>query len=225
MQLTYWYFLANNQPSDSIWSEPATISSLLPLGFAITHLCIGVLEQFYWPCIGRKATLHANHYFASSVRDISSFWPFQSYLQVRIRPENQSGRQGENPSSGKEQSREARAGSEFGKRLLEEAMQEREARIEGCCEVGKDCCALRILEAQPDSATEQPLLETAILEARREVIFHISSYTAGSTLPNTTGGYTRKCLDDCRSNLKDNTAICGGQCYISRVRRRSNVNI
>ena len=59
--------------------------------------------------------------------------------------------------------RGTRAGPGLGERLLEEAMQEREARTAGCCEVDEGCCALRILEAQPDSAAEQSLLETAVL--------------------------------------------------------------
>ena len=37
---------------------------------------------------------------------------------------------------------------------------EHEARIVDRCEVGKDCCALGILEAQPNFATEKPHLET-----------------------------------------------------------------
>lgn len=51
-------------------------------------------------------------------------------------------------------------------------MGEHEARTADCCEVGKECCALRILEAQPDFATEKSLLETVILEAGYEVIFY-----------------------------------------------------
>ena len=46
------------------------------------------------------------------------------------------------------------------------------ARTADCCEVGKRCCAQRILEAEQDFATEKSLLETVILEAGHEVIPH-----------------------------------------------------
>jgi len=38
-------------------------------------------------------------------------------------------------------------------------LEEYETRTADCCETGKDCCALRILEAQPDLANEISLLE------------------------------------------------------------------
>lgn len=82
----------------------------------------------------------------------------------------QCSRQKEDTSSGRGRGGGARtrAGPEFGaRRLFEETMEEHEARITDRCEV--DCCALRILEAQPDFATEKSLLETVILEAGHDV--------------------------------------------------------
>lgn len=53
-----------------------------------------------------------------------------------------------------------------------EAIEEYEARIADCCEVGKGCCALRILEAEEDFRNEISLLETVIHAAGHEVIFY-----------------------------------------------------
>ena len=66
--------------------------------------------------------------------------------------------------------------SEFGKWLFEETAKEHEACTADRCEVGKNCCALKTLEAQPDFATEKSLLETVILEAGHEVIFYPKSH-------------------------------------------------
>jgi len=60
----------------------------------------------------------------------------------------------------------------FGDRLFEETIQEYEARTADCCETGKGCCALRILEVQTDFQEEKSMLETIIVEAGHEVIFY-----------------------------------------------------
>jgi len=60
----------------------------------------------------------------------------------------------------------------FSDRLFEETMEEHEARTVDRCEVGKGCCALRILEAQHDFRNEKSLLETVIVEAGHEAIFY-----------------------------------------------------
>ena len=51
-------------------------------------------------------------------------------------------------------------------------MEEHEARTADRCEVGKECCTLRILEVQPDFAMEKSLLGTVISEAGHGVIFY-----------------------------------------------------
>jgi hypothetical protein len=51
-------------------------------------------------------------------------------------------------------------------------MEDYEARTAGRCEIGKDCCHLRILEAQPDFLEEKSMLETVINAAGHEVIFY-----------------------------------------------------
>ena len=48
-------------------------------------------------------------------------------------------------------------------------MEQYQARVADRC---KDCCALRILEAQDDFRGEVSLLETTILQAGHEVIFY-----------------------------------------------------
>jgi hypothetical protein len=68
--------------------------------------------------------------------------------------------------------RQKKKKSHFSERLFEETMGEYEARTADRCEAGKDCCALRILEVEPDFANEKSLLETVILEAGHEVIFY-----------------------------------------------------
>ena len=60
----------------------------------------------------------------------------------------------------------------FSERLFEESIEDFEARTADRCEAGKNCCALRILEAEPDFANEKSLLETVILESGHMVIFY-----------------------------------------------------
>ena len=62
--------------------------------------------------------------------------------------------------------------SNFEERVFQETMEHYQARISDRCETGKDCCALRILEAQDDFKNEVSLLETVILQANHEVIFY-----------------------------------------------------
>jgi hypothetical protein len=65
-----------------------------------------------------------------------------------------------------------RTGHSFPDRIFEETMDECEACTIDRCEVGKACCALRILEAEPDFLAEKSLLETVINEAGHEVVFY-----------------------------------------------------
>ena len=51
-------------------------------------------------------------------------------------------------------------------------MEHYQARVADRCEVGKSCCALRILEAQDDFANEVSLLETLIQQSGHRVIFY-----------------------------------------------------
>ena len=51
-------------------------------------------------------------------------------------------------------------------------MEEYGTRTADRCETGKDCCALRILEAQSDFANEISLLEQVVREAGHQVIFY-----------------------------------------------------
>ena len=53
-----------------------------------------------------------------------------------------------------------------------ETEEERELRILDRCSQGKGCCALRILENQPDFLNETSLLETIIKDAGHEVLFY-----------------------------------------------------
>ena len=53
-----------------------------------------------------------------------------------------------------------------------ETMEQYEERIADRCEVGKGCCALRILEAESDFRDEISLLESIIKAAGHEVIFY-----------------------------------------------------
>ena len=46
--------------------------------------------------------------------------------------------------------------SNFEERIFFETMEQYEARIADRCEVGKGCCALRILEAEDDFRNEVP---------------------------------------------------------------------
>lgn len=62
--------------------------------------------------------------------------------------------------------------SGFGDRLFDQTMEDLEARDTDKCEEGKTCCALRILEAQPDFKNEISLLESVITAAGHEVIFY-----------------------------------------------------
>ena len=56
--------------------------------------------------------------------------------------------------------------------VFEETMEKYEARTADRCEEGKGCCALRILEAEPDFKNEVSLLETVIQSAGHEIIFY-----------------------------------------------------
>jgi len=60
----------------------------------------------------------------------------------------------------------------YGDRLFEEEMGDYEARTADRCEIGKACCHLRILEAQPDFLEEKSMLETVVNAAGHEVIFY-----------------------------------------------------
>ena len=60
----------------------------------------------------------------------------------------------------------------FGDRLFQEEIDYYEARTADRCEFGKDCCHLRILEAQPDFLQEKSMLENIITAAGHEVIFY-----------------------------------------------------
>ena len=62
--------------------------------------------------------------------------------------------------------------SNFEERIFFETMEQYEARIADRCEVGKGCCALRILEAEDDFRNEVSLLETVIRAAGHDVIFY-----------------------------------------------------
>ena len=62
--------------------------------------------------------------------------------------------------------------SNFEDRVFQETMEHYQARVTDRCEVGKGCCALRILEAQDDFANEVSLLETLIQQSGHEVIFY-----------------------------------------------------
>jgi len=65
-----------------------------------------------------------------------------------------------------------RSGCSFSDHLFEETMEEYEARTIDHCEVGKACCALRILEAEPDFLAQKSLLETVINEAGHAAVFY-----------------------------------------------------
>jgi len=60
----------------------------------------------------------------------------------------------------------------YGDRLFEGEKDNYEARTADQCEIGKYCCHLRILEAQPDFLEEKSMLETVINTAGHEVIFY-----------------------------------------------------
>ena len=62
--------------------------------------------------------------------------------------------------------------SNFEDHVFQETMEHYQARVADRCEVGKGCCALRILEAQDDFANEVSLLETLIQQSGHEVIFY-----------------------------------------------------
>src|SRR5258706_3170450 len=62
--------------------------------------------------------------------------------------------------------------SNFEERIFVETMEQYEARVADRCEVGKGCCALRILEAEDDFRNEVSLLETVIRAAGHDVIFY-----------------------------------------------------
>jgi len=64
----------------------------------------------------------------------------------------------------------------FEERQFCEVVGEHETRTADCCETGKDCCALRILEAQPDFANEISLLKQMVRETGHQVIFYPKFY-------------------------------------------------
>jgi hypothetical protein len=62
--------------------------------------------------------------------------------------------------------------SNFEERLFQETIEQYQSRVADRCETGKNCCALRILEAQDDFKNEVSLLETVVVQAGHEVIFY-----------------------------------------------------
>ena len=68
--------------------------------------------------------------------------------------------------------REKKQRKSFEDRVFEETMEQYQARVADRCEVGKNCCALRVLEAQDDFRGEVSLLETTVVQAGHEVIFY-----------------------------------------------------
>jgi hypothetical protein len=66
--------------------------------------------------------------------------------------------------------------SNFEERAFQETMEQYQLRVADRCEIGHDCCALRILESQDDFRHEVSLLETVIKQAGHEVIFYPKFY-------------------------------------------------
>lgn len=62
--------------------------------------------------------------------------------------------------------------SNFEERVFQETMEKYQTRVADRCQIGKNCCALRILEAEDDFIHEVSLLETVIQQSGHEVIFY-----------------------------------------------------
>jgi len=60
----------------------------------------------------------------------------------------------------------------FEERQFHQVLEEYGTRTTDRCETSKDCCALRILEAQPDFANEISLLEQVVCAAGFIYLFH-----------------------------------------------------
>jgi hypothetical protein len=69
----------------------------------------------------------------------------------------------------------------FEDRVFQETVEQSQARVANCCEVGKDCCALRILGAQDSFRGEVSLPETTIVQQRTTLSPTLRSFTASST--------------------------------------------
>ena len=87
--------------------------------------------------------------------------------------------------------------------LFEETMDLYAARISDRCEVGKGCCARRILEAEQDFATEKSLLETVILEAGHEVIFYPKFHCEHSYIGYYWGALKKYAREHCRYSFSE----------------------
>ena len=84
-----------------------------------------------------------------------------------------------------------------------ETMEEYEARTADCCEVGKGCCALRILEAEEDFRNEISLLEMIIHAAGHEVIFYPKFHCEFNYIEYYWGALKRYTRDNCKYSFAE----------------------
>jgi hypothetical protein len=133
-----------------------------------------VLHDTEWGSDGRKQSM----VFKDDDKEWGSDKPILKELigkakgMKRVLQERGLWREGLKKQCGREKKKGAKKRSNFEERVFQETMEQYQARVADRCEVGKDCCALRILEGQDDFKNEVSLLETVIRQAGHEVIFY-----------------------------------------------------
>jgi hypothetical protein len=91
----------------------------------------------------------------------------------------------------------------FEERVFQETIEQYQARVADRCEAGKDCCALRILEAQDDFRGEVSLLETTVVQAGHEVIFYPKFHCELNYIEYYWAALKRYTRDNCKYNFSE----------------------
>ena len=93
--------------------------------------------------------------------------------------------------------------SNFEEREFQESLEEYQARIADRCEVGNNCCALRILESQDDFKNEVSLLEIVVTQAGHEVIFYPKFHCELNYIEYYWAALKRFTRDNCRYSFPE----------------------
>jgi IS5 family transposase len=112
--------------------------------------------------------------------------------------------------------------SNFEERVFQETMEQYQTRVADRCEIGQNCCALRILEAQDDFKQEVSLLETIIQQAGHEVIFYPKFHCELNYIEYYWAALKRYTRDNCKytfSELENTVLEAMGSVDLKTIRR------
>lgn len=118
--------------------------------------------------------------------------------------------------------RQKKDSSTFEERVFQETLEQYQDRVADRCEVGKHCCALRILENQDDFKNEVSLLETVIVQNSHEVIFYPKFHCELNYIEHYWGALKRFTRDNCKysfAELEPTVLQAMGSVSLKTIRR------